>query len=203
MKKILALIILGIGSWGLMTWAELQQHPTMFYIGLTIAGILGLGFLVWAFKHIAKFIGWSLSSVIYLVLAIATLTTLGFYNILPAGIGVVSSTILGVILTIMGIRRLASKAQTNLFWSDVFAWLTGYRLRNLIQNEELSTIVKVKEDKSDKETILGALHSLGYKKAESEEATDCVIAEHLNDNVKDKVKYALEYLNSKKIVGDE
>lgn len=206
MKKFLALIIVGIASWGMMASAELIKHPVLFYTGLIIAGILGLGLVVWATKHFARFIGWSMSSCVYLILALATLGTLGFYKLIPAGVGIVSTMVLSVLLSVMIIRRVGSKAQTSLFWGSVFAFITGYKIRSLINISKdkvnIVSVEKATNDDVDRENVKQALRSLGFSKQEANEATDYAMENKPDGSLAEKVQCALTYINSNNVLNN-
>ncbi len=202
MKLIISLITLAFGFWGLLTWQVFVNHPNWFWGGLAIFGVLALGVAVWVARKVAKFIGWSFSNCIYLCVAIIILGVLSFKSIIPSFAGVISAVLLSGLFVVTVIRIISSKAHTSLIWAEVFVWLTGYKLRNIIQDNELVKVEKAVKEKSNRETIVGALRQLEYLKKDSEEAADHAIEEMPDETIENQVKCALNYLSSESVLGD-
>jgi hypothetical protein len=202
MKYIIALLALGIGIWGLVTWEIFTKHPNWFYGGLVVLGLLVLGIAVWVAKKLAKFIGWSFTSSVYLVVVMIILGLLAHYDKIPSMASLIGGVILGGLLAVMIIRRIAFKADKSLYWGEIFAWVTGYKLHYVMQDEKIMEVEIATKDKIAMENIIGALTTLQYSKKESKEAANYALEEIPNGKLAEQVKCALNFLHSEEVLDD-
>jgi hypothetical protein len=204
MKKLFLIVLIGLSIWGLITWVDFSQHSNWYYAGLIIGGILALAVVTVMIKIIFRFVKWMFTSCLYLSLVTATLVILTNTSVIPVLAGTVSCIVSGGLLTVMIIRRIASKTQTSSFCDNLFTWVTGYRVHTVQSVKEKvaskPTASKATIENPDRENLEEVLKVMGFSYTEIKESSDYAIEQKPDASLEDKVKCALEYINSNKLL---
>lgn len=201
MKRILAFILIAIASYASMVVGKLQEHPFWLYLGMVVAGMLALGLVVWLVKLTAKFIGWALTSVLYLVGAMAVIGLLSWYGKIPTIAGFGAGVLLSGCLLLTFMRRLAKWAQTSMFFGEVFQFLSAYQIRSYIHNDTLVPKEQQINLTLDFKNIVVVLKQLGFPTSEAKEAATYVFSELPSDTSQnDRIREAIKFLGSKDTV---
>lgn len=195
MRKVLSFITLAVMSFITMIVGQIQAHPVLLYAGVIFGGFLVLALVVYLLKLLWRVIGNSLTSILFLLasgIIIATMIYQGVINaIISFGVGI----IIGLLLTLVLIRRLSNKAHTSMIFGELFTFITNYQVRAYVSKDRI-------KDKADREVetndtaniILILKNQMGYSKSEAREAAEYAIVEcPINAPIEDKIQTALAY----------
>lgn len=196
MKKFLAVIVIGLISWAVAACVDFTQHTNWYYAGLIIGGIITLALVVVMIKAIFRFFKFIFTNTLYLSLATIVIGFLTFKSVLPVQIGIVSCVVTSILLTLAVVRGIARKAQTSKLFNELFSWVTGYRIE-LTKEEK---VIKTKESKDD--DVYDALIAMRYSKQEARQASDYANDEKPDADLEDRVKCALTFIGSNKVLGE-
>lgn len=198
MRRVLGFIALAIGSYASMAWGALQEHPFILYAGMTVAGMLALGMVVWLLRLTARFMGWAMTSVLYLGGALAVIGLLSYHEVIPAIAGFGAGAFLSACLLLVFMRRLARWGMKSLIGGEVFSFASGYQIKSYIGRDtiiEKDTAITLNVDFKN---IVLVLKELGYDGEERKQAAIYAL-EHspANEPIEDKIKTALSYFANK------
>jgi hypothetical protein len=194
-KRILAFIVIALVSYGTMICGKLGEHPVLLYIGMIIGGALALGFIVWLMKLMARFMGWAMTSALYLASAITIMGLLAWYEVIPTFAGVMASFGLSILLVVMIIRKLANWAQKSVVGSEVFSWVSGYEIKNIIQKDKILDKDTVIELNAEIKNLIAVLRGLQYNKTDAKEAAIYVVQQYPQEPMDSKIIRAVQYLS--------
>ena len=106
-------------------------------------------------------------------------------------------TVLGIYLYFLIIRKLGRLAEKSVIASEVFSFLSGYRIKSYIVRDSLmERDTKLAYDAEYKNIILILKSNYGFTKTESHEAIQYAIEEKPDASIEDKIRVALQYLDS-------
>lgn len=209
MGKLLFGVLLIISSIAMVLWT----NGILFWVGVSVLSLAGLIIFSLITAVFVKTIKWNMTLVLYTGLAIMAMVILvnkgmvnnntGFYAIIP----------LSAMFMLFLIRSIAYVAQTSLIFSEIFSWLTGYKIKGFIKvskkNKEAKVVSRdeVIGDKEMLDNIVAPLIALGYKTKEAKLAAvyaveNCPDGDNEEQLNEEQVKCALSYLASKKLVSE-
>lgn len=195
MKRFLTFLLIAIASYISMVIGKLQEHPFLLYLGVVVGGMLALGLVVWLVKLTAKFIGWAMASVLYLVSGLAVTGLLTWNNVIPSFAGFIIAVVFSTTLSIILIRRLAKWAQKSLLGGELFSFISNYQLKSFIHKDTIIDKDTVITYNIDYKNVVVVLRTLDYSKADASEAAKYAIQEvPIDQPIEAKVKKALNYL---------
>lgn len=195
MKRILMLVLAAVASYAAMVIGKLQEHPVLLYLGMTLAAMLVLGLMVWLAKLVARFIGWAMTSAVYLTAGLGIVGLLSWNDLIPNIIGYSVAMVFSTALCLVFIRRLARWAQKSLLWGEVFSFVSNYQLKSYINRDKIVDRETAITYNVDYKNIVVVLRSMDIGKEEAKEAAVYAIEQAPAEQpIEAKIKLALKYI---------
>jgi hypothetical protein len=206
MKKIFFTLMSLLGSVGAVKWGD----GAIFWIGFGILAFASLTLFVILTWGLVKLFQWTKTLALYNILSITTLCILTIKGVIGVNVGLATTIPLAAIFSLILLRLIGTHAQTSVIWGEIFSWLTGYKIKNFIKVEnndgnKLKEVTMVKVDevvdkKEERDNIIAVLVKLEFKNKDAKEAANYAIQEKPNSTTEEKVKCALNYLHSDKVL---
>jgi len=182
--------------------AQASKHPALFLTGVIIGGFILLALAVYLTKKFWGMIGWSLSSALFILAALVTIGLLSYFNVIPAIAGFGAGTFLGAALSLLGIRQLAKKAHVSVFFGEIFAWISAYKIRSYVEHRNIiDRDKKLTEGEDSKNLALILTDQWEFTKAEAKEAIAHIKEKMPYATMEEKVIEALAFLDDVKKTG--
>lgn len=206
MGKLLFGVLLIISSIAMVLWT----NGILFWVGVSVLSLAGLIIFSLITAVFVKTIKWNMTLVLYLSLAVTSLIILIGKGVVNSLTGIYVIVPLSAMFMLFMIRSIASKAQTSVIFSEIFSWLTGYKIKGFIKVDKKNKSSKVVskddviEDKEVLDNIVAVLTSdtLKFKTKEAKLAAIYAVENCPDGDNEEQVKCALSYLASKKLVGE-
>ena len=200
MRKILFGIVSTAGSIGAVKWGI----GTIFWVGFGILCFIGLVLFILITWGLVKLFKWSITIALYDILTIATISTLTARGLVSLNWYFATTLPLTVCFSLIIIRFIAYHAQTSVIWSEIFSWITGYKIHYIYQDKKqerkIAPINNAKTEITDKANIISALTNWGYSKQEAKRGAEYALEESPEALLEEKVICALNYIKSDKVL---
>lgn len=197
MKRLLGAISLIVTGFILSAVGYFLKHPALMFIAILFGSMVALALIVWGTRWLAKFVGKSIISLLYILSAIVIVGILSWKHIINTPIGYCFGIVLGGLLIIVLFRKIASKAQKSVFIGDIFAFVSGYKIHSYIEDNYLIDKSKRITENIDFRNLQAVLNSLGYTNKESKDGSLYAIKVcNLDASMEEKIKSALSYLTN-------
>lgn len=194
MKKLLSIIILATISLGFMLAGGATSNQSLIYAGFILGTLVGIGIIASIISLTCHFIGTSLSSFLYLAIALALGAYLTIQSILPAYIGYALGFSIGIVMLLIIIRKIARASHNSIIFGEVFSFVSGYKVKSYIDNNSIIPKEQKLNDRSDYCNITLILNQeLGLNKKEAELAAKHAVIELPKAPLEDKLQAALQY----------
>src|SRR4030042_6901088 len=169
MKNVLSYSALFVIAFIISLIGSFQENQVLIYGGVALAGFLILSIALYLFKFLAKLIGKSLSSSLYLCALAAIVALLSIHSLISPVIALSSGAVIGIMMILITIRVLGRKALTSVIFGEVFGFLTGYQLKAYIARRTILTDEQKSIETNDYKNIILVLKEMGFKKEEQKE----------------------------------
>ena len=136
-KQVLTLAIIFFVSSMTAIIGQMQEYPVVLYIGMIMGGLVALAVVIGLAKIVCRFIGKSLTSILFIFASLIIVGLLSHYNIINSIIGFSAGLCLGMMFLLLILRKLAKKAHTSLILGEIFTFLSSYEIRNYISKDRI------------------------------------------------------------------
>lgn len=195
MKKIGMILASIFVVLGLMIAGAITENKTLQYLAVVVGGMVGLGIVIGAVQYTLKYLGTLWGSVTYTLLAMIIVGLLIRNGIINPFIGYTVGVVLGGLLILLIVRRIAQWSQKSLIGGEIFAAVSNYQIRNIIDREKIVPKQEVINYNLDQKNIMVVLKELKFTPKESKEAAAFAIDNtELDEPIESKVRVALTYL---------
>jgi hypothetical protein len=195
MKRAIILVILLFTGLVVAITGYIKHNPITLDIGLVLMGGIVLAVLVAILKAVWSFVINSITSVLFIGIALIALGIMSWFARVNAFIGFATGLGLGTIFIWLLFRRLGKWAQTSLIGGAFFSFVSAYKISTYPLTREPSERDAKTVYNTDYKSIVLVLKEQGFPATKAKEAANYAITQVPNElPLEEKIREALRFL---------
>lgn len=196
MRRFLSLIIVLILSYSAVAIGAVKDWRTVEIIGIIFGVAVILAIILELLKLVGLFISNSLSSMLFVASSLAIVGLLVKYGELAGIVAYATTAGLSITLGLLVIRKLAEWSYSSLIISELFAFLSNYKIRYYIGERGLvSRQAQITYNMDFKNLVVVLRQNFQFNAKEAKEAALHAVRElPANAPLEDKIKKALAFM---------
>jgi len=109
-------------------------------------------------------------------------------------VAVTGGFVIGLLMLLTFVRFISRHAQNSMLFGEIFAFFTGYQVRNFIDKQKIVSKESITEEHNDYKNIVAVLKNSGLDSHEAKSAANYAIAmTDEDDSLEDKITQAFLY----------
>lgn len=195
MKRAIILIILLFTGFVVAITGYIKNSPIALDIGLVLMGGIVIVVLVAILKAMWSFVINSITSVLFIGIALVTLGIMSWFARVNAFVGFATGLGLGTILTWLLFRRLGKWAQTSLIGGALFSFISAYKISVYPLTRETAEGDAKTVYNTDYKSIVLVLKQEGFPAIKAKEAANYALSQVSDDSpLEEKMREAFRFL---------